>query len=189
MKRVRRFAESRWRYLLYALVCFLILVFGLMKNGFSAYSWQYWFGQVFLITAMFWIFGLLISSKNRFVGRSTPEFNSELKAELDNADAETGYFKFSEEGFTFAPQSVKFKMVNWNDIIGVYAWIEDQIVVDDVLCIRLNLKNNQFIEFDEIAPGFLTFLTHCHNKLACFPEGWINRLSSMDRRELILFMQ
>lgn len=185
MKMVRTFADSKSKYALYALVCFIILIFGISKNGFSSHSWQFWLGQAFLITAILWLVLLMISARNRFIGRTAPEFNTALLSELD--DREKSYFTFTENGFSFSTPSNKSTEICWSEIESVNAWVEDQIVADEMLCIRIDLLNNRFLEFDEITPGFLQFLTICHQKLSCFPDGWVERLNGMMQRKMQLF--
>jgi hypothetical protein len=185
MKMVRTFADSKGKYALYTLVCLVILIFGISKNGFSSHSWQFWMGQAFLVTAILWLLLLMISARNRFIGRTAPEFNTVLLSELE--DREKSYFTFRENGFSFLTPSNNKQEINWPEIKAVNAWIEDQIVADDMLCIRIDLMNNGFLEFDEITPGFLQFLTICHQKLSCFPDGWVDRLNGMTQRKMQLF--
>ncbi len=182
---VRTFADSKGKYALYTLVCLVILIFGISKNGFSSHSWQFWMGQAFLVTAILWLLLLMISARNRFIGRTAPEFNTVLLSELE--DREKSYFTFRENGFSFLTPSNNKQEINWPEIKAVNAWIEDQIVADDMLCIRIDLMNNGFLEFDEITPGFLQFLTICHQKLSCFPDGWVDRLNGMTQRKMQLF--
>lgn len=186
MKFTKRIADYRLKYLLYAGTCSVILVFGFAKNGFSTHSWQYWLGQLFLITAFFWLLTYVFSLRTKFIGRNGEIFKSELEKEMEDSDAKS-YFSFTQADFTFcSPNSEKWKIA-WSDVSQISAWVEDQIVVDDMLCIRIDLLNNRFLEFDEVTPGFSRFVSHAHRQFSCFPAGWIEKLNKTPDRVAILF--
>jgi hypothetical protein len=189
MKSIRRIADYRWRYILYASVCAAILIFGMSKNGVSSHSWQFWLGQLFLVIALCWLLILIFSNKNKFVGRTGYLFNQELGEEVKDIYSGNSYFSFNENGFVFSAPTESVFEVHWKDILKVHAWVEDQIVVDDMICIRIDLKNHRFLEFDEITPGFLQFVSHCNTALNCFSSSWIEELNLKKRRELQLFVR
>lgn len=155
---VRRIAEYRWRYTLYALLCWVLLIFGFIRNGLNSESFQFWFAQSLFLLMGAWLTYMLLSSGNKFIGRKGELFNRELAEESAKLEDEDGVFRFHDKGFSFLADPVAPVFIPWSEISAIYAWVEDQLNNDDLICLRLEYGNGRFLEFEEDTPGYLKFI-------------------------------
>lgn len=183
---VRRIAEYRWRYTLYALLCWVLLIFGFVRNGMNTQSFQFWAAQVLFFLMGSWLTYMLLSSGNKFIGREGELFIRELEEESAKLQGEDGVFRFHDKGFSFLADPVAPLFIPWADIRAIHAWVEDQLNNDDLICLRIEYGEDHFLEFEEDTPGYLKFIRTASHSFPLLSGSWQTDILAVPDRKLKL---
>ncbi len=178
-------ADYKWKYILYAAICW-----GLVLAGFLAFSakerhWQFWMAEVVMLSLAGGVSYMLLSGKYDFIGRKGQKFDAYLDSKYKDILNEKGRFDYSDDGFIFHAEGKEIE-VKWSEIDRVTAHLEDLVSNDEDLCIKIEYDYKHFLEFDEEIPGWLLF----KEKLAAniqLAENWEKRLLAADQKEILLF--
>lgn len=185
-KIVRRIAEYRWRYMLYAFICWGVLILGFVRKGFQSESLQFWLTQGLFFIMAAWLTWLLLSGGSRFIGRSGASFDLGLSEEAAVLASEDGVFRFHDKGFSFLANPKAPVFIPWQQITGISAWVEDNLNGDDQICLRIDYTDSHFIEFEEDTPGYLKFVSRASSFFPVLNGDWQAQILTVPGRTLKL---
>jgi hypothetical protein len=178
-------ADYKWKYILYALVCWGLVLAGFLAFNARERHWQFWMAEVVMLLFALGLCYMLFSPKYEFIGRKGPRFEAYLNQRYNDFLTDHGKFEYFEDGFVFQsePDTVPVK---WSEIQRVTAHLEDVVTNDEDICLKLEYGENHFLEFDEEIPGWLMFKEQLalHIGLAA---DWEARLLASGKKELLLF--
>lgn len=178
-------ADRKWKYYLYAAVCWGLVLAGFLTINARERHWQFWMAEVVMLTFALGLTYMLLNKKYRFIGRTGPEMDAWLKGKYEKLLEEEGSFSYTNEGFVFHGDGEEIS-VNWNDITRISGHLEDVVTNDEDLCLRLEYGESHFIEFDEEVPGWLLF-RHKMREVFGFSPDWQDTLLNSGVKEIEIY--
>jgi hypothetical protein len=178
-------ADYKWKYLLYAVVCWGLVLAGFLAIGAKERHWQFWMAEVVMVTFALGITYMLLSKKYEFIGRKGPRFDAYLDAKYNDMLTKSGRFLYTEDGFVFHGDGNEIP-IQWSEISKISAHLEDVVTNDQDLCLRMEYGENHFLEFDEEIEGWILFKQKLAEKFQ-LPGGWEQKLIDSNQKELVLY--
>lgn len=178
--------DYKWKYTIYAVLCWCLMLFGFFKLFHGNTSWQFWLaGLIFCGFASILTF-MLLSGKFLFVGKKGPLFNEFLHHKYGELMSRNGRFKFYELTVEFDSDHGPL-YINWKDINKITAHKDEEIEGDITLSVLIEYGNGHYLEFDELLPGWTPFLQQMEQKLPRIKNNWQNDFLISDEQKMVLF--
>lgn len=179
-------ADYKWKYIMYASVCWGIVLAGFLTFGAKERNWQFWLAEVVMGLFGSGLLYMLLSPKYYFIGRKGPEYEEWLNHQHNNMLQQAGRFAYTEKGFSFRTENEEIQIA-WNDIKTISAHLEDEITNDDDIALKIEFGQDQFIEFDEEVEGWTLFIHTMHKVFPGINEAWQRDLLSSKEGNMVLY--
>lgn len=179
-------ADYRWKYVLYACVCWGLVLAGFLTFYNAERNWQFWLAELVMSMFAAGITYMLVSPKYSFIGRKGPKFEAYLNQKYNIMVSEDGSFSYNDSGFVFRGDEAQDISIQWNEISRISGHLEDTVSNDEDLVIRLEYGDNHFLEFDEEIAGWLKFRQEMRAKFG-FTAEWQDRLISSGQKEIVIW--
>lgn len=179
-------ADYRWKYILYACVCWGLVLAGFLTFYNSERNWQFWMAEAVMLMFALGLTYMLISPKYIFIGRKGPRFDEYLNNKYNDLVSQDGVFSFVEQGFVFHGEEGDIE-IKWEQITRISGHLEDILSNDDDIVIRLEYdEGKHFLEFDEEIGGWLKFRQEMRSHFNFSPE-WQNELIQSGKKEILIW--
>lgn len=175
-------ADRKWKYILYAAVCWGLVLAGFLTIRAKERHWQFWMAEVVMLAFSLGLTYMLLNKKYKFIGRTGPEMDAYLAGKYEDLLKEQGQFSYTAEGFIFKASDKEIPVL-WNEIHRISGHLEDVVSNDEDLCLRIEYGDNHFLEFDEEMPGWLLFRHKMREQFGFGPE-WQEKLLDSGNKEI-----
>ncbi|MBL7811503.1 MAG: hypothetical protein JNL57_04715 [Bacteroidetes bacterium] len=180
-------AEYRWKYILYAVVCWSLVLAGLLTFSVPSRNWQFWMAETVMTAFAMGLTYMLANRKYRFIGRKGPDFDAYMQERYESMRQDTGSFVYVSDGFEFTPEVGNVIRVEWSRIRRISAHVEDVVTNDDDIAIKLEWTEGHFFEVNEEINGWLRFVEELQKAFPQIPDDWQQQVLRSNARELELF--
>lgn len=182
--RIIAVADYRWKYVIYALICWGVVLAGFLTFGAKERQWQFWMAEVVMGLFGSGLLYMLFNPRYQFIGREGKVYDKWLKDKYQQMLKDDGRFIYYEDGFKFHADEGDID-IPWASITKISARLEDEISNDDKIVLRIEYTGGHFVEFDEEVAGWLKFLQVLPGKFPGISEDWpgqvtLNRFGEMD---------
>lgn len=178
-------ADYRWKYIIYAAICWSLVLAGYFGIAASNRNWQFWMAEVVMLLFALGLTYMLLNPRYRFLGRKGPEYDEWLQQKYQSLLGENGMFEYNDAGFVFHAPDAEVNVL-WSQITRISAHLEDLVSNDDDICLRIEYADGHFLEIDEEIPGWLRFTNTIQKQFNC-SKDWQTALSATNVREIVLF--
>jgi|GEM_PF-3144595 len=179
-------ADSRWKYILYSLICWALVIAGFATIGAKERHWQFWMAEVIMFAFGSGLLYMLLSPKYLFIGRNGAAYDTWMQEKHNELVNQDGIFIYTNVGFIF-PGDTEPLEINWSDIQKVIARVEDELSNDDDLVVRIELPNSKFIEFDEEIAGWTKWEEEFRRQFPSVNANWMQEVLISSQKEAVLF--
>ncbi len=179
-------ADYRWKYIIYAIICWALVIAGFFTFNAKERQWQFWMAEVVMFLFGSGLLYMLFNKKYYFIGRRGAEYDQWMAEKHSDLLREDGFFTYFPNGFVFHMEKENLE-INWDDIYKITARIEDELSNDDDVVMRLDYALDKFVEFDEEIPGWTKWELMVREHFPQIQENWISVLLKSNDKETVLY--
>lgn len=166
-------AEYRWKYAIYAILCWVIAAIGFFRITEDRLGVQYTI-VLFVISALaLYLTIALLHRRFIFIGRKGPIYNDFMNFKHSQLLKASGNLLFSKEGLKIASGNNE-EFIAWEQIQNIQLTLEDTLSNDDDVVLTIHYGNKQVFRMDEETPGWLYFTETLPLYLTDIPANWLN---------------
>lgn len=184
--RIIAIADKRWKYILYASVCWALVFAGFFMFGQKERSWQFWMAEVVMTLFGSALVYMLLSPRYFFIGRSGEAYDRWMEEKTAALLQQDGRFQYVEDGFVFMADDGPVHIV-WNLVSKIKVRLEDELSNDDDIVMRIELSDGHFIEFDEEINGWTKWESVLLQQYPSIRQDWMQEFLNSGLREKELF--
>lgn len=174
--------DYRWKYLLYAIVCWSLVLAGFLAIKAKERAWEFWMAEVVMLCFGTGLFYMLFSGRYVFIGRKGADFDAYMQKKYADLLNDTGDFTYTDDGFVFNGDGKQIE-IKYSEINRISGHLEDMVSNDDDLVLRIEYGNNHFFEIDEELRGWL-FLRQQLREHFHYDQSWQDVLLKSKLKEI-----
>lgn len=165
--------EYKWKYAIYALLCWVIAAIGFFRVNGTTLGFQYTIVLLVISALAIYLTVAILHPKFVFIGRKGPLYNDFINYKHFQMVHTSNSFVFNNEGFQANVDSYK-GFVRWDEISQIELTLEDSLPNDDEVVLTIHFGQNQNLSIDEESNGWLYFTETLPKYLTEIPENWLD---------------
>ena len=179
-------ADYRWKYIVYACICWGLVLAGFLTFGAKERHWQFWMAEIVMFLFGSGLLYMLFNPKYHFIGREGKDYEKWMKEKYQFLLNDDGRFGYTDIGFSFKTDEGLIE-IPWESITKISARLEDEISNDDDIVLRIEYGDSHFVEFDEEVAGWIKFIQILRQQFPQIPEDWTGQVTLSTFKEMELF--